>query len=56
MNTINTNPDLVGWLRDQVRSVSEAIKELEKTHNYGKATMCEGMREAYMRCLEKLQA
>ena len=56
MNTKDINMDLAGWLKDQVRTVSEAIKELEKIQNYGKATLCEGMREAYTRCLEKIQA
>lgn len=56
MNSNNTTIDLEGWLREQVKNVNEAIKELERTHNYGKAAQCEGMREAYMKCLEKLLA
>ncbi len=56
MNTNIVITDLEGWLREQVKNINEAIKELEGTHNYGKATKCEGMREAYMKCLEKLLA
>jgi hypothetical protein len=53
--TTNATIDhLEGWLREQVKSVNDAIKELERIHNYGKAAQCEGMREAYMKCLEKL--
>jgi hypothetical protein len=56
MNTTNSTPDLTGWLREQVKTVNEAIQSLEKSHNYGKATLCEGMREAYMQCLKRLEA
>ncbi len=56
MNTNYTATDLEGWLREQLKCVSEAIKELEQSHNYGKATMCEGMKEAYTKCLEKIKA
>jgi hypothetical protein len=56
---MNTNSnyatvDLEGWLREQLKNVNEAIKELEQNHNYGKATLCEGMKEAYTKCLERL--
>ena len=56
MNANYATLDLEGWLREQVKTVNEAIKELEKTHNYGKATLCEGMRDAYIKCLEKIKA
>ena len=56
MNTNEMTHDLVSWLREQVNYVNQAKDELEKTHNYGKATLCEGMREAYMKCLQKLEA
>jgi len=54
MNSNYATIDLEGWLKEQVRCVNEAIKELEKSQNYGKATLCEGMKQAYMQCLEKL--
>jgi hypothetical protein len=53
--TISTE-DITGWLREQLKSINAAIQDLEKTHNYGKATLCEGMREAYMQCLKRLEA
>lgn len=56
MNTNDKTHDVIGWLQDQVQHISKAISDLEKNQNYGKATLCEGMREAYMKCLEKLQA
>ena len=55
MNTNDKTIDVLGWLQDQVRSISQAITDLEKSHNYGKAAMCEGMRDAYMKCIEKLR-
>ena len=56
MNNNDKSPDIVGWLQEQVRAINQAITDLEQKHNYGKATLCEGMREAYMKCIEKLQA
>ena len=56
MNTNNTTTDIISWLQEQVRAINQVINDLEQKHNYGKATMCEGMREAYMKCIEKLQA
>ena len=56
MNTNEMTPELVNWLREQLKCVNQEKAELEKTHNYGKATLCEGMREAYIRCLQKLEA
>ena len=55
MNTNDQPIDIIGWLNEQVKTVNQAIADLEKNHNYGKATLCEGMREAYMKCLEKIQ-
>jgi hypothetical protein len=56
MNTEDKTVTVIGWLQEQVKCINKAIADLEKCQNYGKATMCEGMREAYMKCLEKLQA
>jgi hypothetical protein len=55
METNDKTINVIGWLQDQVRSVNQAISDLEKSHNYGKAALCEGMRDAYMKCLEKLK-
>ncbi len=56
MNPNDIPNEFAGWLQEQVRCVTQAIAELEKTQNYGKATLCEGMREAYLQCLKKLEA
>jgi hypothetical protein len=56
MNTHDQPIDIIGWLNEQVKTVNQAIADLEKNHNYGKATLCEGMREAYIKCIEKIQA
>ena len=56
MNTNDQPIEMVVWLTEQVKTITAAISDLEKNHNYGKATLCEGMREAYMKCLQKLQA
>ena len=56
MNTNDFTHELVSWLREQVKCVNQTKEELERTHNYGKATLCEGMREAYMKCLQRLEA
>jgi hypothetical protein len=56
MNANEIHTDLAGWLHEQVKHINQAIAELEKAHNYGKATLCEGMREAYMQCLQKIEA
>jgi hypothetical protein len=55
METNDKTNSVIGWLQDQVRSINQAISDLEKSHNYGKAALCEGMRDAYMKCLEKLK-
>lgn len=54
--TTETMSELTGWLKEQVKSVNAAIQDLEKSHNYGKMTLCEGMRDAYMQCLKRLEA
>lgn len=56
MNSDKLPTELAGWLREQVQHITQAIDELEKAHNYGKATLCEGMREAYLQCLKKIEA
>ncbi|HXB12277.1 MAG TPA: hypothetical protein VNZ45_09845 [Bacteroidia bacterium] len=56
MNTNDVTHELVSWLREQLKSVNQTKEELERTHNYGKATLCEGMREAYTKCLQRLEA
>lgn len=42
------------WLRQQIVSMCESINEAHKTNNYVMETQYEGMRDAFMRCLNKL--
>jgi hypothetical protein len=46
--------EMVAWLRHQLSETESVIKESKIAHNYGKATVFEGKREAYMDCLRKL--
>ncbi|HEY4799389.1 MAG TPA: hypothetical protein VII99_09975 [Bacteroidia bacterium] len=46
--------DLVSWLNNQVEHLSEAINEAHETKNLGREAQFEGMRDAFMRCLNKL--
>jgi len=46
--------DLISWLRIKLAESESIIKEAKITHNYGKATQYEGMREAYLECLRKI--
>lgn len=46
--------DLVSWLRVKLSEADSKIKESKVTHNYGKATQYEGMRDAYLECLRKI--
>jgi hypothetical protein len=56
MDTNQLHTELAGWLREQVKYITQSIAELEKAQNYGKATLCEGMLEAYTQCLKKIDA
>ncbi|NNM94409.1 MAG: hypothetical protein HKL88_02970 [Bacteroidia bacterium] len=56
MDTNQLHTELAGWLREQVKYITQSIAELEKAQNYGKATLCEGMLEAYTQCLKKINA
>lgn len=53
MNARQTR-DLISWLRLRLIDAESKIKESQLTHNYGRATQYEGMREAYLECLRKL--
>jgi hypothetical protein len=46
--------ELINWLRGQLKDTDSKIKESQVTHNYGKATQYEGMKEAYLECLKQL--
>lgn len=46
--------DLISWLRIKLSETDSIIKESKVTHNYGRATQYEGMREAYLDCLRRI--
>ena len=48
--------DLVSWLRNKLAESESAIKEAKIAHNYGRATHYEGMKEAYLECLRRIDA
>jgi hypothetical protein len=45
---------MVLWLRQQIVAMCESINEAHKANNYVKETQYEGMRDAFMRCFNKL--
>ena len=45
---------LVRWLNDQINQSNTIINDAQKTANYGKSTLYEGMREAFVKCLTKV--
>ena len=53
MNAKQTK-DLIAWLKCRLNEADSKIKESQVVHNYGKATQYEGMKEAYLECLRKL--
>ena len=54
----NMNPeklhDFVSWLNGQVEHLSTAINDAHDDKNFGREAQFEGMRDAFMRCLNKL--
>ncbi|MBI4930112.1 MAG: hypothetical protein HY841_05065 [Bacteroidetes bacterium] len=46
--------DFVTWLNGQVEHLSSAINEAHDDSNFGREAQFEGMRDAFMRCLNKL--
>ena len=47
--------EVVQWLNQQIVHVNEAINEAHRNNNHGRETQYEGMRDAFMRCLNKLK-
>ena len=45
---------MVLWLRKQIVLMCEFMNDARKTNNYVKEAQYEGMRDAFMRCLNKL--
>ncbi|MFL5762390.1 MAG: hypothetical protein ACJ77K_00525 [Bacteroidia bacterium] len=46
--------EVVQWLNQQLVHVNEVINEAHRTKNLGRESQYEGMRDAFMRCLKKL--
>ncbi len=46
--------EFVIWLNSQVEHLTGAINEAHDGKNFGREAQCEGMRDAFMRCLNKL--
>lgn len=46
--------ELIQWLTQQINHANEVISESHRTNNFGRETMYEGMRDAFMRCLNML--
>ncbi len=47
---------LIRWLNEQINTANVTINEAQRTQNYGRLVIYEGMRDAYVRCLSKLGA
>jgi hypothetical protein len=46
--------EMVQWLNQQITHINHSINEAHKESNYGRESQYEGMRDAFMRCLKKL--
>lgn len=46
--------EVVLWLNQQIAHLNEAINEARNSQNFGRESQCEGMRDAFIRCLNKL--
>jgi hypothetical protein len=55
---VSTKPEavleLVKWLNGQLSHLSTAINEAHVAKNYGREAQYQGMRDAFVRCLNKL--
>ncbi len=47
--------EVVGWLNSQISHVNTAINEAHAAKNPGRESQYEGMRDAFIRCLNKLK-
>src|ERR1035437_4835233 len=45
---------MILWLRQQIVAMCSSMNEARKANNYVKEAQYEGMRDAFMRCLNKL--
>ena len=47
--------EMVQWLNQQISHINEAINKARNENNYGRESQYEGMRDAFIRCLNKLK-
>ena len=45
---------LISWLNEQIKLTNATISEAHHKNNIERETQLEGMRDAFMRCLNKL--
>ncbi len=45
---------MVQWLNQEISHSNETINEAHQSSEYGKETQYEGMRDAFMRCLNQI--
>ena len=46
--------ELIRWLNDQINHANGVIEESQRNRNYGRESQYEGIRDAFMRCLNKV--
>jgi hypothetical protein len=46
--------ELVKWLNMQIEHANKSIVDANKAHNFGREAQLEGMRDAFVRCLNML--
>lgn len=46
--------EIVSWIKAQVGHLNGAIHEAQENRNFGREAHCQGMRDAFIRCLNKL--
>lgn len=47
--------EFIRWLNVQINYTKDVINESHNSNNYGRESMYEGMRDAFLRCLNKLK-
>lgn len=47
---------MIVWLNKQIDFSSDCINEAHEEMNYGKETRLEGMRDAFAKCLNKIES
>lgn len=45
---------LIRWLNEQIKYANDTINESRRNSNYGREIQYEGIRDAFMRCLNRL--